>query len=937
MKLINRHTAIIAFLLSGIFQAYGQTCHDWDSTVGDMDYSMGGTQIIILDENVSITGTITVGNETTLRILNTSPKELTISNGIGSDRNTPMFKVIGNAKLAFNYNDLDPEDKVEGYDGTRYRRIILDGGAGFSDMDRDSDPDGVWRLTATQGPKFKVSAIQSIGALEIYNTTIRNFYMPEYAGSGHGVIGLATSDMAGYLSGSNNYRYTTLKNCTIEKCKGVTGTVIMIGDGNGFLNTSIDPNTKDSYEAYRYVTLDGVTIKDCVTFCDDSGWGGLIRCRGGSRHSMKLINSTFTGNFSHGDGAVLWWNACGHINTNCTIDGCNFIGNRAMREAGAIRMEGSLNFIGATTTVSSNECLGKQRNKSVNPNTYTPDPDHCGNGGGIQIYGYAGGAQLGQTVLTYKLPSCLVVKENHAAGYGGGIAFDFTSTSTLTEGSILNAYFEGVSINSNRAEKGGGGLLFRDATGKNYTFNLFLNTGSIDSNTAPSGGGMYVQNINVGSQTGNAVSISHNTADSGWGGGIYLEDGTITLNDVSISENTAIKGKENRIYGGGGLFVKGGTFTINSGVIKDNTSDQYGGGVLVYNDTDTRKIITLANGNIQGNTGLYGGGIASYGKLDLVINNINIESNEARNGAGVFAKGLSNGAEATLTYNSGIIRYNRAKSYESSPLATAYNVMHTEYSGIGGGIYMGQYSHLSISRPELFGIHSNIAENGADEIFGYNRNVRIELPNISRLALSGYSDAKIHELFWAEDYIANDIHYDKGTRLKGTSWYSDRTNQRYRDVRENGMPGDYFLLDFEGADTKYFTTTNNVSTYLSLTIGWNMSTISLIKKGMKDGENAIFKLYKIDGGTQTEYMTVVLSDMDKQSDGSRLKNITLSDDGVWKIVESSWSWSYEPDVQSIQRELRLTSTSAERTFIFTNTPKQNVPQHGEGIKINKIK
>jgi hypothetical protein len=90
-------------------------------------------------------------------------------------------------------------------------------------------------------------------------------------------------------------------------------------------------------------------------------------------------------------------------------------------------------------------------------------------------------------------------------------------------------------------------------------------------------------------------------------------------------------------------------------------------------------------------------------------------------------------------------------------------------------------------------------------------------------------------------------------------------------------------------------------------------------------------------GRAWEYMTVVLSDMDKQSDGSRLKNITLSDDGVWKIVESSWSWSYEPDVQSIQRELRLTSTSAERTFIFTNTPKQNVPQHGEGIKINKIK
>jgi hypothetical protein len=268
---------------------------------------------------------------------------------------------------------------------------------------------------------------------------------------------------------------------------------------------------------------------------------------------------------------------------------------------------------------------------------------------------------------------------------------------------------------------------------------------------------------------------------------------------------------------------------------------------------------------------------------------------------------------------------------------TAYNRNHADYSGIGGGIYLGQYTHLKFSRPEKFGIYSNIADNGADEIFGYNKNVYIELPNIASLDLNGYADSKIHELFWAEDYITNDVRYNKGTVLKGDAWYTDRTNQRYRDVRENGMDGQFFLIDFNGADFKHYSIVNDESVYLSLTIGWNLSTITLVKKGMNDGDNAIFKLYRVENGREKEYMTVVLTDMDKQADGSRLKSITLVDDGVWKIVETDWSWTYEPNVTSIQRELTISSTPEERTFEFINTPKTDTPQYGESIKINKIK
>jgi hypothetical protein len=81
MKNSSRYIAIVACLLYSIFQAEAQT-ETWGSTVGNLEYTAGGTYIIRLDKNVQITGTITVGNATTLRILNTSPNDLTISNGI---------------------------------------------------------------------------------------------------------------------------------------------------------------------------------------------------------------------------------------------------------------------------------------------------------------------------------------------------------------------------------------------------------------------------------------------------------------------------------------------------------------------------------------------------------------------------------------------------------------------------------------------------------------------------------------------------------------------------------------------------------------------------------------------------------------------------------------------------------------------------------------
>ncbi len=933
MKILYRLTIVVFISLLAILTAKAQTYHDWPGKTipqtvdGDLVFENGGTHILILKDDVSITGTITVRNATTLRIRNESKRTVTIRNGVTGDRTTPMFRVYGMGKLAFNYDDRE-------YIGYEFDRIILDGGAAFSEMDRTSDPDGVWRLSATAGSKFKYSAIESIGALEICNTTIRNFYFPETYDNENGVIGLATSHIGTYAGTGNEFRYTTIRNCTIEKCKGKAGTFIMIGHGDGFLNKSIDPSSTDRYGSYRYITIENVTVQNCVSFGDSQGWGGLIRARGASLHSLKIKNTTFKHNFSHGDGAVLWWNAGGHPNTKCTIDGCEFTENRAMREAGAIRIEGNLEFTGAKTTVSWNECLGKNRVLVAEPNTYTyvTDSQYAGNGGGIQIFGYAGGGMSANT-LTYRLPTCLEVANNNAAGYGGGVAFDFTTQSTLPAGTVINTYYDGVTIKGNSADKGGGGMFMGDNTDptKNYKFNLYLNSGTVNENTAPDGGGIYVQKINVLSSGENVTSICKNTVSAGSGGGVYLEKGTISLQSAKISENVVQQSDHLSVYGGGGVFVKDGSFEISSGEISDNSSALFGGGVFVYNDAQVIQNITLTNGNIYRNNSKYGGGIAAYGSLELNINNITIEGNSAQNGGGVFCHGLANNQTSNLKYNSGQIRYNVAEKDSDDVLTTVYQKDYSEYSGVGGGIYAGRYTTFSLSRPDEFGIYGNVADNAADDIFGYNEDVTISLPDVSGLNLSGYNLAKVHNLFWAEDYLTDDLNYDKGLKLKGTAWNSDKTNQRYRDVREKGMPGEYFFVDFKGQPN---ITYNNK--YLSLTMGWNVSSITIVKSGMLDGENAVFKIFSGTGSGKTEYMTVVLTDRDRQSDGTRTKNITLNSDGLWEVQETGWTWTYSPNSPSIARNLDAQSSEEDRIFRFTNNVDTTAPEHAESIVVNHM-
>lgn len=905
---MRKTLAIITYFLLGILYATSQTLPSsgvWNSTT----FQGGGTVTINLTGDVYLNGIIKVKNATTLRIINNTGYNITIHNNVDGTRGS-MFRVYEGAKLVFNKTN----DSDHGYN---HSKITVDGGANFYRA-------GIDNLTAQSGKRFNRSMIESVGALELENVTLQNCYCSDNASSDQagalGIVPPMADDGLGVGGRTSNItcRYTHIEDCTIEKCKSRFGAVLYMGNSDYLAATQNSEECK--------VEFINCTIRNCVVFGDSNGWGGMIRCRGGSSNSLYLINTVFTENFSHNDGASLWWNAAGRSTTKCVIDGCEFSYNTAKRDAGGLRLEGNFEFTnsrtGKNTIIHHNKCEGLTRTVTNGVSTYANDGLHMGNGGGIHIYSYAGGEDVVGGSLTYYLPSCLEVRDNEAAGYGGGIAFEFNSN-LLKVNTKIYADFDGIVINNNKSGLNGGGVYLSNTTNpeRNYSFYVELNSGSIQNNQSTHGGGMYVNNIDITSDANinKTLYIKENTATE-LGGGIYLTKGDLSLQRTEIYSNNA--------QNGGGLFINEGSFSsATSSIISHNQSEVYGGGILINNDTENRHTVTLNAGTIGNNTALYGGGITAYGALDLYLTDTTIESNSALNGGGLLVMGKSINSKATINYQSGLIKYNNARA--TSSMTTAYNKQHSAMSGMGGGIYMGQYTNIYFNNPSQFGIYSNKAENGADDLFCINNDTYIELPNVKSLKLTEFKEALINELYWGEDYITNDINYDKGLKLKGDEWNNDKTNQRYRDVHEKNVDGEYYVIDFENNNTLYYT-----NKYLCLTIGWHVSHINIIKKGMKEGENAIFKIYK-DG---IEYMTVILTDADKQADNSRQKQIALKNDGTYKVVETAWSWAYNNSGSNeITRTINTTSTDSERTFLFTNVADENAPIHDESLKVNILK
>ena len=230
---------------------------------------------------------------------------------------------------------------------------------------------------------------------------------------------------------------------------------------------------------------------------------------------------------------------------------------------------------------------------------------------------------------------------------------------------------------------------------------FIMEGGTISECEAPinNGGGLYADNSTI-TISGGTISGCKGV----WGGGLYAENSsTITISGGAISGCT--------VGAGGGLFVDSSTVRISGGIISGCITSDTGNGGGLYANHSTIKI---TGGRIENNKAAHGGGVALIGKttFEKPITNWTVIGNEA------YATG-----------------------------------------GVGGGIKLENGS-MDVSAGSNR-IYNNTAGGQGADVFLYNGNTSIKLPNAANM---------------------NATYRDSGIEIDG--WYND--NPRYT-PSENGV------------------------------------------------------------------------------------------------------------------------------------------------------
>lgn len=496
---------------------------------------------------------------------------------------------------------------------------------------------------------------------------------------------------------------------------------------------------------------------------------------------------------------------------------------------------------------------------------------------------------------------------SNTATYGGGVYIGSGNVSPVsdeipaepTEGFIMY----GGTITSNSTDYDGGGIYLDGGS-------FLMNNGDIISNSSASeGGGVCIVNngnftMNDGDITGNGKNsdggvVTHN------GGGVYLDGGTLTVASGTISSNAST-------INGGGLYIMNGAVRMGAGIIQGNICGEYGGGVYVFNSSAVdQKTVDFNGGTLSGNSAKYGGGVCVNGLILMTIENVEIAENSATNGGGVC---LMNSAH--MVFGRGQIKNNTA--FTQRAFSTGYQKEIDEIEGFGGGVYLSTNTTLVFNYANDLGLFGNLADNGGDEIFANGKSTTVDLPDVTYMALGGYPGAS--NLKWIEDYPTNDGYYNKGTKLKGDAWDTDRTNLRYRETISQNAP----IYNLSGATTQD-------TRYICFSLGYEVIYISVTRYGLGKGESAIYRLHKNEAN---DFMIILTGDGSETV--TKKAAVTA---GEWTVSETDWSWGWiltdeEGNPVPANGITKDIADDANRIFIFKGTRQTGIPMNSEDVEIN---
>lgn len=341
-----------------------------------------------------------------------------------------------------------------------------------------------------------------------------------------------------------------------------------------------------------------------------------------------------------------------------------------------------------------------------------------------------GGTDSGVKIIGADVELKDVTITGNKGTYGGGVSIDQKSNVTFTD----------CTITGNEAARNGGGIYAKGGS------TVTVNGGSISGNSAAGttwgtsgGGGIYAEGGSTVNLNDTTIADNHVTGNYGSGGGVRVNNGTLSADHVKILENTTnsngggISVKDsvltvtdseirNNVAGGsngGGVEIIGSTtdnkeHTITNTEITDNSAEERGGGVYVEQASITIKDSTLDNNHAKHTDGSQasseGGGLSVRGGKDVTLDNTKVTNNSAKDGGGIWVRDdvdtnvtIKNNCKITgnkSVYAGGGVMV-RQDFNKKIGISIENSTIENNSAANGGGIYLIRKAHLDLKNTSV--------------------------------------------------------------------------------------------------------------------------------------------------------------------------------------------------------------------------------------------
>ena len=186
------------------------------------------------------------------------------------------------------------------------------------------------------------------------------------------------------------------------------------------------------------------------------------------------------------------------------------------------------------------------------------------------------------------------------------------------------------------------------------------------------------------------VTVQNGTVTGGRnpqdGGGFAIDNAVVQLKDLSITDNETVGGNGNGEVGGGGIYASYADVSMQNVTVSENSvtgSSSDGGGILVRYGS-----LTMDGCHVERNTAPDCGGGMILRHSELNAANSFFENNTAPQGAGIYFNDASGDAE-------------KGCSGKHEHLITGSTISGNTASNIGGGMYVGTISNLTLRNSKL--------------------------------------------------------------------------------------------------------------------------------------------------------------------------------------------------------------------------------------------